>query len=63
MSTFNGNLSKAHKRIKAADKVRLHPDDTDGHWKREVAIGFLHTFIEMAAQARDYVKSQAKNTE
>jgi hypothetical protein len=59
---YDGNLSKAHKRIKQTDKVKLHPDDIDGRWKREVAVGFLHVFIELTAQARDYVKYQVKKT-
>lgn len=55
---YEGNLSNAHKRIKAADKANRYEDA-----RMHLAAGFLHVFIELTAQARDYVKYQTKESD
>jgi len=57
---FEGNLSKAHKAIKRIetelDSPMLNPDIVAAN----LGLGFLHVFIELTAQIRDYVKNQSK---
>lgn len=59
-SPWEGNLSKAHKHIKWVEKALEGKDVTTPVVSAHVAIGFLHVFIELTAQIRDYVKNQTK---
>lgn len=60
--TFNGNLSKAHKRIKQADNSLKEVVDVRRMALVYIAIGFLHVAIEISATFRDLVKNQIKES-